>query len=48
MIVHRRCQDKVGHFCGLEQRYLESYEQWKLNVGFAFFFMKERKCFVFV
>ncbi|UJR29412.1 hypothetical protein I4U23_010624 [Adineta vaga] len=31
LVVHRRCQTKVGNYCGCKGKTLEDYEQWKEN-----------------
>ncbi len=32
MVVHRRCREKVGNYCGYEGNIFELYAQWKDNV----------------
>ncbi|CAF1321329.1 unnamed protein product [Didymodactylos carnosus] len=31
MVVHRRCRDKVGNYCGVEENVFALYEKWKEN-----------------
>lgn len=32
MIVHRKCRDKVGNFCGWKDNAKELYEKWREQV----------------
>ena len=32
MVVHRRCRNKVGNYCGWKENSLEHYEKWREQV----------------
>ena len=33
MVIHRRCINKVGNYCGCEENVLALYDKWKETVG---------------